>query len=267
MDIICAQWNHDGSILAIGGLITKDDKETNIVQFYTPWGQHLKTLKVPGKKLASVNWEGNGLRLVITIDSLIYFANLRPAYKWCYLNNTVVYSYTKPGKNEHCIIFYDIKTGETNMKFMKNLLSISGAGDHCILIAQGDDSSSHGQSTTASALAARLTNPKLTHQVQYAIVLCNSIGTPLEHKYIDFQPVYWSMNNTHILVSSKSYLYLWNYMSMVDRNLLKKQSFEKLAFIDSPNVSVQMKSDDTAIIAVGPSLQVKFYEFYFFKVF
>ena len=33
MEIICAQWNHDGSILAIGGIQTLDDKESNIIQY------------------------------------------------------------------------------------------------------------------------------------------------------------------------------------------------------------------------------------------
>ena len=39
MEIVCAQWNHDGSVLAIGGIYLSNDKETNIVQFYNPWGQ------------------------------------------------------------------------------------------------------------------------------------------------------------------------------------------------------------------------------------
>ena len=39
IEIICAQWNHDGSILAIGGIHVIDDKESNICQFYNPWGQ------------------------------------------------------------------------------------------------------------------------------------------------------------------------------------------------------------------------------------
>lgn len=139
---------------------------------------------------------------------------------------------------------------------MKNLLGIAGAGDNCVLIGQGEDTGTTiGQSSAAGALANKITNNKITHQVQYAIVLCNSIGTPIENKYIDFQPLYWSMNSTHVVVASNSYFYLWNYHSTIDRNSIKKQSFEKLAFIDNPNVSVQMKSDDTAIIAIGPSLQ------------
>ena len=38
MQIVCAQWNHDGSVLAIGGVQVTDDKESNLVQFFNPWG-------------------------------------------------------------------------------------------------------------------------------------------------------------------------------------------------------------------------------------
>lgn len=147
---------------------------------------------------------------------------------------------------------------KTYLKYMKNLLGIIGAGDNCILISQAEDSGSStmGQSAAAGQVSASLAvSGARQHQVQYAIVLCNSIGTPLEYKYIDFQPQFWSMNATHVLVASKSYFYLWNYQSMVDRNSIKKQTSEKLVFIDNPNVSVQMKSDDSAIVAIGPSLQ------------
>ena len=43
--------------------------------------KHLKTLKIPGNKLKACSWEGNSLRIVIAIDSYIYFANIRPSYK------------------------------------------------------------------------------------------------------------------------------------------------------------------------------------------
>lgn len=90
MEIICAQWNHDGSILAIGGTQVIDDKESNICQFYNPWGQHLKTLKIPGNKLKACSWEGNSLRIVIAIDSYIYFANIRPNYKVKFCNAKLI---------------------------------------------------------------------------------------------------------------------------------------------------------------------------------
>ncbi len=39
MTVVSAQWNHDGSILAIAGLHSMDEKEVNSVQFYNPWGK------------------------------------------------------------------------------------------------------------------------------------------------------------------------------------------------------------------------------------
>lgn len=43
--------------------------------------QHLRTLKVPGKQMTGVAWEGGGLRIGLAVDSFIYFANIRPDYK------------------------------------------------------------------------------------------------------------------------------------------------------------------------------------------
>ena len=43
--------------------------------------QHLRTLKVPGKQMTAVAWEGGGLRIGLAVDSYIYFANIRPDYK------------------------------------------------------------------------------------------------------------------------------------------------------------------------------------------
>lgn len=100
MEITCAQWNHDGSILAVGGIHKANGKDSNLIQFFTPFGQvifsnselvslsnlvicfkHLKTLKVPGTLFKSISWEGNSLRLVIAVDHHIYFAIMRPTYK------------------------------------------------------------------------------------------------------------------------------------------------------------------------------------------
>ena len=87
---------------------------------------------------------------------------------------------------------------------MKRLIGMMGAGDHCVLISQADEIQT--QSGTSLALNTRTTSP-----TQHALVLCNSIGTPIESKYVDFQPMHWSMNTTHVLVASKSYFYLLGY--------------------------------------------------------
>ena len=43
------------------------------------------------------------------------------------------------------------------------------------------------------------------------LVLCNSIGTPLDSKYIDIDPVYVCMTKTHIIAASKEAFYQWQF--------------------------------------------------------
>lgn len=45
--------------------------------------KHLRALKVPGKQISSLSWEGGGLKIALAVDHYIYFANIRPHYKVC----------------------------------------------------------------------------------------------------------------------------------------------------------------------------------------
>ncbi|VCX41263.1 unnamed protein product, partial [Gulo gulo] len=164
MYVVSIQWNHIGSVLAVAGSqkVVTQDKDVNTVQFYTPFGEHLGTLKVPGKQMSALSWEGGGLKIALAVDSFIYFANIRPDYKWGYCSNTVVYAYTRPDRPEYCVIFWDTKNNEKYVKYVKSLISITTCGDFCILATKADE-----------------------NHPQFVLVLCNSIGTPLDPKYID----------------------------------------------------------------------------------
>ena len=55
MTAVSCHWNHDGSVLAIAGTMASvggDNKEANVVQFYNPFGDHLRTLKVVNRNIA-----------------------------------------------------------------------------------------------------------------------------------------------------------------------------------------------------------------------
>ena len=68
------QWSHDGSILAVAGTMSVtggSEKDSNVVQFYTPFGEHLRTLKVPGKQITGCAWEGGSLRFTYILNSNI----------------------------------------------------------------------------------------------------------------------------------------------------------------------------------------------------
>ena len=38
LEIVCAQWCHDGSVLAIGGQLRADNKDSSFIYFHTPLG-------------------------------------------------------------------------------------------------------------------------------------------------------------------------------------------------------------------------------------
>jgi WD repeat-containing protein 35 len=78
-------------------------------QFYNYMGEHLRTLRVPGNGITGLSWEGNGLRLALAVDSFVYFANVRPDYKWGFFCNTLVYAFNRPDRAEHCVMFWDTK--------------------------------------------------------------------------------------------------------------------------------------------------------------
>ncbi|MEQ2193707.1 hypothetical protein XENOCAPTIV_010760, partial [Xenoophorus captivus] len=105
MNVISIQWNHCGSVLAVAGSLRASnmEKEFNVVQFYTPFGEHLRTLKVPGKHMSGISWEGEGLRIALAVDSYIYFANIRPDYK---VNTNTLHPY--------CQMFLDTEPIQTS---------------------------------------------------------------------------------------------------------------------------------------------------------
>uniref|UniRef100_A0A8D1X6N6 WD repeat-containing protein 35 n=1 Tax=Sus scrofa TaxID=9823 RepID=A0A8D1X6N6_PIG len=226
MHVVSIQWNHTGSVLAVAGSqkASTQDKDANTVQFFTPFGEHLGTLKVPGKQMSALSWEGGGLKIALAVDSFIYLANIRPDYKWGYCSNTVVYAYTRPDRPEYCVIFWDTKNNEKYVKYVKSLLSITTCGDFCILATKADE----------------------THP-QFVLVLCNSIGTPLDPKYIDIVPLFVTMTKTHVIAASKEAFYTWQYrvakkLTALEINQImwsRKEGRERIYHVDdTPSGSV-----------------------------
>ncbi|KAL9655557.1 hypothetical protein ABK040_002224 [Willaertia magna] len=193
------KWNPSGTILALAGhQEAEPGKLVGLVQFYTPYGNHVKTLKVPGNGVKSLTWEGSGLRLALAVDANIFFANIRPEYKWGYFSKTLVYSYTKIERPEHCVVFYNHKTGQKFIKYIKRLLALEASSDHCVLLTKTE-----------------------TPKESYVIIICNSIGSPVETKFQAVEPKFVSMTKYHVIVSSDCNVYVWNYRpKQSDSNLI-----------------------------------------------
>mmetsp|Transcript_1346 Transcript_1346/g.3417 ORF Transcript_1346/g.3417 Transcript_1346/m.3417 type:complete len:1179 (-) Transcript_1346:299-3835(-) len=207
-------WNSNGSVLAVSGVSTKKGpdgvKEVSQVQFYDHCGHHLRTLKVPGSGISGLAWEGGGLRIALAVESFIYFANIRPDYKWGYFGHTLAYAFNKHDRTDHCVVFFDTQTGQKHVKYVKKLMAVKGAGEYCVLATRTDD-------------------PGV-----FILILCNAIGAPVDSKYINIEPQNLFMTETHVVAASGDVICVWQYSSRVS----------KLTSIDSASDSVSLRKKD-----------------------
>eukprot|EP00929_Paragymnodinium_shiwhaense_P008039 TRINITY_DN111964_c0_g1_i1.p1 TRINITY_DN111964_c0_g1~~TRINITY_DN111964_c0_g1_i1.p1 ORF type:complete len:1227 (-),score=335.65 TRINITY_DN111964_c0_g1_i1:276-3956(-) len=200
LKITALKWDPNGRTVAIAGHQTtspggaQNEREVCMVQFYAPTGQHLRTLRVPGSALRSISWEGNGLRLALAVDSHIFFANIRPGYLWGYFSHTLVYAVLKKERSEHVVVFWDTQSDEKYTKYIKHVSHIRTSDEYCVLITKADDNSG-----------------------QYIVIICNDIGSPMDSKYLNIEPLHVSMTNSHVVIASEDIVYIWNYRSSVSK--------------------------------------------------
>ncbi|OAJ41462.1 WD repeat-containing protein 35 [Batrachochytrium dendrobatidis JEL423] len=197
MRSIKIKWNATGSVLAVSGLqlirnSQGEEKEACVVQFWSPMGQFLRSLKVPGTCITSISWEYDGLRIALAVDSFIYFANTRPDYKWSFFaHDVVVYAYHKPEMFESTVVFWNTKTNDRHTRNIKKLLMITSANDHCLIVSGSDDGSQ-----------------------QSVLTVYNAIGIPIETKCIDFEPKFASVSKTHVFIASADIILHWQFKAL-----------------------------------------------------
>lgn len=78
MHIKQVKWNPNGNVLAVAGSLAENSDGRGIVQFYSAYGAHLRSLRVPGNSgiVNSLSWEGYGLRIALVVDCNILFSNI-----------------------------------------------------------------------------------------------------------------------------------------------------------------------------------------------
>lgn len=224
------KWNRAGTVLSVAGVQSgAEGRDLSMVQFYGPFGQHLRTLRVPGSSINALTWEGGGLRIALAVDSYIYFANIRPDYKWGYFGNTLVYAFNKPEKSEACVIFWDTKTNERYAKYVKRLTAIRACGEYCVLVTTGEEPG------------------------QNILILCNAIGSPVDSKYIEVDPQYVAMTPYHVMAASESVVYVWQYRTLVSKltsaadtsamTVNRKEGRERVFHVDSRSTNGELSLD------------------------
>lgn len=206
MQAVSCDWNHDGTVFAVCGIISNigEEKESNQVMFYTFNGIHLRTLKLPGQEITSLSWEGKSLRIALGVDSYIYFANIRPDYMWCYFGHTICFLKTITGKHGSSLVFWDTASNQCFTKQIDTPLGLAANNDHCVVALESIKFSI--RDTAVSNDLATSFRDKV-----YQLIICNTMSTTVDARYINICPYYIAMNLTFIIVASKEQFLLWHY--------------------------------------------------------
>lgn len=131
----------------------------------------MRTLKIPGREITALSWEGRSLRIAFAVDSFIYFANIRPDYIWCYFGKTVVFLNAETGKDGGTITFWDTATNERYYKQVDQSLAMAATNDHCIIAIE--------------SLNVMTKDPNIVIETnfkekKYQLLICNSISTTVD---------------------------------------------------------------------------------------
>jgi WD repeat-containing protein 35 len=242
MVITRAHWNPQGTVLAVAGNnAVAGSSPSAYVQFYDSRGRHLRNLKIPGSGIRELSWEGSGLRLVMAVDSFMYFANVRPPHKWApmggglvaadqaMLSNaasaatvaaamaantlplSVVYAYTKPERVDggQALVFWNTVTGEKNIQVVPGVEAIHAVGDRVLVVlraSDGDDMTSSGGLSSGLAIASRGAG-------RFAAYIFDSAGKPLDHRFLDVDPAHCTLTAFHAIIASDDQVFVWQYRS------------------------------------------------------
>ena len=100
----------------------------------------------------------------------------------------------QPDRSDSTVLFWNIRTDERSIKYFKQLLAIRASTETCVIATHADDSSG-----------------------QYVLVLSNVIGSPLDAKYIDFEPQYLIITPHHVIAANGTFVYVWQYRTLMSK--------------------------------------------------
>jgi len=187
------RWNSRGTVLACAGTSRHTDKkELSLVEFYSPYGIKLRTMKVPGGIIHGLTWEGGGLRLALAVDSFIYFANIRPDCQWGLFgdfngkNNILVTAFSPAERSGLAVQFWNIATNKRFKRRTTRLHALRAAGDHCVLVESFAEE-------------------------KYKVTLHDETGAQVDFRFAPVEPRFVAMTPYYIILIGERYVYLWQY--------------------------------------------------------
>jgi hypothetical protein len=226
LHVAAIAWSPDGSVLLVVGitkLLGGGEDEFLAAKYYSRTGCLLHQMRIPNARkaagearqqaymrpeasphsthrsrnflfsyisaFAGVTWHATGTRVALATDQVLYILHVRPCYQWAACSDTLVYTYSVPHAHDERIMFWNTRTAERCSKASKAVIGLSGCGSHCLLV------------TSADQLG------------QYSLIICNTMGSPVDSRTIQFEPNHIQLTTSHAIVCSADLVYVWQFVS------------------------------------------------------
>ncbi|KAK6762081.1 hypothetical protein RB195_022977 [Necator americanus] len=145
LTVTCARWCPNGNFFAVTGQqLNMPVQESCVVHVVTAFGVKLSSLQILCSSLTGCSWDSTGVRLALSAENLIWFAKVRPRYKWGYCGHTVVYSYERIERGDYRVAFYETKLDELYSKPVQQLEQLATGRNYCIIASRQEDPNGKG---------------------------------------------------------------------------------------------------------------------------
>lgn len=137
---------------------------------------------------SGASWDsvGDGSRLALATDASLYIVTVRSPRVWAVTHNTLAYVNVRLPKCPQ-LHFWNFATDQMVTKSSKYVTGICSSDRHFLLAAETD------------------------HSGQHSLIICNSIGTPVVSKMIDFVPTCLTVTDIYVIATDGCLMFLWAY--------------------------------------------------------
>ena len=212
MRITSIQWNYIGDMFAVTGNYGGGTSGTrkNFLKIFNNQGELMSVTKVPGTEIHDCSWEKNSRKLVLAVDSFMYFANLKCRTTWCFLTNSVSFLREdfdgEQNKRQKYLTFWQFGN-QTNRRYERlanNFVQMACWHHYCVVVERIDQSNDKREA--------------------YSLNLYNSIGTLIDYHLVtaDLPIRFCCMNSNRVIVTSNgSAFYIWSFKQLYNENNFK----------------------------------------------
>ncbi|XP_046911602.2 intraflagellar transport protein Oseg4 isoform X2 [Dermatophagoides farinae] len=220
MGITSIEWNYNGDMFAVTG----STGNKNFIKIYNDQAQLLTVTKIPGNEVYDCSWEKNSRKLVLAVDSFMYFANLKCRISWCFLSNSIAFlrnNFDDEQKKKRSLMFWELKTNKRNERSADNFIQMACWHHYCVVVDKMDKLQSNNNKNNTLE-----NNQSSSNKDVYCLNLYNSIGTLIDYHLTDLQQIkFCCMNSNRVIVASDNSFYVWPFKQLYNAN-----SFKSLAF-------------------------------------